>query len=119
MIVSRSILRKALLLVLLMISGGLHLSLSASPLQPITADNAYTLGQTQENIPSWQDLGLEDLIVNASEGSVEAPQSFQNLNDEHLLHESSVAIPTHNARPQALHSRASDYYVYFIYRLRL
>lgn len=124
MVVNRPILRKLLMLTLLLTMPGYLVPLRACTAQPACSQNDYTLGQTREDIPTWQDLGLKDLLASASESTVEAPQStaHHTVPTAHRSHDGQSVLIVEHRLAHAVHAlptRAIDYYIYFLYRLRL
>lgn len=119
MIVCKPILRKLLMLTMLLLSGSLLSTLSAKPVQAASELVTHTLGQTQDDMPTWEDLGLEDLIVNANECPVPVSQSLSGHHAESHGSRPGATVARPQARPIFLPSRANDYYLYFLYRLRL
>lgn len=124
MVVNRPIMRKLLMLTLLLTMSGCMMPLRACEAQPVGGQNDYILGQTREDVPTWQDLGLRDLLANASENTVEVPQSAAHHTAPiaHRSHDGqNILLAAHRlARTVcALPTRAVDYYIYFLYRLRL
>mgnify|MGYP003294083004 CR=1 FL=1 len=120
MMAQRSIARKLLLLMLLTFAEGMHGTLSAQPMQPFEGPTTYALGRTADDTPSWQDLGLEDLLVNANESTVVVvPQTLSSHQTNNAWHAASASSPTQRRQPVTIPERSNDYYLYFLYRLRL
>lgn len=96
---------------------------------PVLADEsaqAHSLDATRDDVPTWESLGLEYLLTPPSQSSVTAPQSApaHSGGSAHRGAESPAAaqpLPaTRQLHPQPPRpSRANDYYLYFLYRLRL
>lgn len=115
----------ALPLLLAMLLAFSSLSAKGSP-----ADNALpqgTLSSTHGNMPQWEELGLEDLVVYSEEGSLVvqfgAKQHHNSQSSQETV--SGVASP-HPGKVQyqralrfAPHSLRLTTYLYFLYRLRL
>lgn len=119
MIVRKPILRKLLMLTMILLSGSVLSTLSAMPRQAMSDTITYTLGQTQDDMPTWQDLGLEDLIVNANECPAPVSQSLSGHHTETFGSRPWFLASRPQPHPVVLPSRANDYYLYFLYRLRL
>lgn len=118
MIVREPISRKCLTLMMLLLLCSLPRILSAMPAQAESAVT-HTLGQTQDDMPTWQDLGLEDLIVNANECPAPVSQSLSGHHAESNESRPGTLLARPRPHPVVLPARANDYYVYFLYRLRL
>lgn len=118
MIVREPILRKCLTLMMLLLLCSLPRTLSAMPAQAESAVT-HTLGQTQDDMPTWQDLGLEDLIVNANECPAPVSQSLSGHHAESNESRPGTLLARPRPHPVVLPARANDYYLYFLYRLRL
>ena len=95
-------------------------------LQPVTAAELQRLGATPTDTPSWETLGLEDILAAPSQTSWSAPQSgTSHFGSAHqrtlLLAVSSLPSPlSRRLHPQPLRSSVpNDYYLFFLYRLRL
>lgn len=117
-IVVRPIMRKVLVLLVLMLAGGLHLSLSAEPCR--TQPTAFsTVGQTHEETPAWQDLGLEDLLACTGQSVLPAAQTPHSGGSVSAHQEPSAPRLRIQNRRLPLLPRANDYYLFFLYRLRL
>lgn len=93
---------------------------AAAPMQSCTLD------ATHDDIPTWENLGLEDLLAPATECSMAAPQSVPAHSGGAATHccthfASLLSIPvTRQLHPQPRRTcRSNDYYLYFLYRLRL
>ena len=89
---------------------------------PGEQSSEQVLGQTDINIPSWEDLGMEDLLANTSESSAETESPVSFNHSPHSWGTTPTKGPAHSApaqRGNPLPHRASDYYVYYLYRLRL
>lgn len=119
MIVRSPILHKVLALMMLLAVGGLRLVPSASAAESVADPIVYTLGQTHDDTPTWQDLGLEDLLVSANGSSAEVSQSSTGSHTGQEWHAVCNTLPHRHSFCKALPTRANDYYVYFLYRLRL
>lgn len=101
-------------------------SVVAQSVQTDAIPVAQQLEATHNDIPSWETLGLEDLLTVPTQSTVTAPQngSVHTGSAHHRILDNIVAaLPTpvgRHLRPQPLRPyRTSDYYLYFLYRLRL
>lgn len=119
-------LQKIGLLILLLLQG--LMPCAAAQVADDVKDYAavHTLGQTSDDTPTWQDLGLKDLLAAPGTSSVEAPQSASHHITTHpgrscATHTSACPVHTHYTliHQPLLASRPCDYYIYFLYRLRL
>lgn len=86
-------------------------------------DVAATIDRTSDNMPQWEDLGLEDLLVVSSQPTVTAPTSMR-LSHEHGSPLSRNVATTHRVlhhapRGNALPHRAQSCYIYRLLCLRL
>ena len=68
---------------MLLAVGGLRLVPSASAAESVADPIVYTLGQTHDDTPPWQDLGLEDLLVSANH---HAMTTLAHLKAKFLIH---------------------------------
>lgn len=99
--------------------------LQAAPHQTLSL-LAHTLDATHDDSPTWESLGLEDLLVPVTECSMAAPQSTpahqggatQNCGNHYAAMQPFPATRQLHPRPLRVF-RPNDYYLYFLYRLRL
>lgn len=110
----------------LAIAGWMPADAYAVPTPAANCTQDHKLEATHDDTPSWETLGLEDLLTPPNQCSVTAPQSAQAHNGGSAHH---GAVDPAAARPlpatRQLHhgvpipTRPNDYYLYFLYRLRL
>ena len=112
--------------------GNAHTHYSAYP-GATQQGSSHTLGQTRDDRPSWQDVGLQDLLVPGSQNVVEAPHTVASAGSNHGSgHGGGLGAYGTEARSQSamvaqrvaqhtivLPARASDYYLFYLSRLRL
>lgn len=99
---------------------------AAAPRPSETPLQTHTLDATRDDSPTWETLGLEDLLAPASECSTAAPQSVPahyggttaHCCAHYAAHQPLPATRKLHSRARRPH-RANDYYLYFLYRLRL
>lgn len=107
----------------------LTLSLTSTAAGLTHTDNGKCYDQleaTHNDTPSWEELGLEDLLIAPIQTSWSAPQNasthFGSAYQRMLLAATS-AFPSPVGRKlhsHPLHTHQSnDYYLFFLYRLRL
>lgn len=113
-------------LALLMTAGFLPNEMQAAPRLTDQSVLSHTLEATHNDSPTWESLGLEDLLTPPNECSVSAPQSApaHSGGSAHRGAENPAAAQPMPAT-RRLHrevprpARSNDYYLYFLYRLRL
>ena len=79
---------------------------------PSASRESATIGCTNDDMPQWEDLGMEDLLVVVSQPTVTAPTTMRLSNDHgsplgraaaasgHLLHRTSGrSVQPHRAQP--------------------
>lgn len=102
------------------------LTFASAPADEDCCSSGYQLEATPCDIPSWEALGLEDLLTVPSETSWSAPQvapAHWGSAHQRILFFAAAALPTpvgRHLRPRPLRSPVpNDYYLFFLYRLRL
>ena len=112
-------------LALWVLAGFRPFAIQAAPQLSSAAPLTNSLEATNPNIPSWESLGLEDLLVAPNQCSMSAPQtgSAHGGSDYRGCDAPAayrpIPVGRHlRPRPQPP-TRSNDYYLYFLYRLRL
>lgn len=115
-----------ILTLLLAVACSLPLYATNAPETVQTPLAAHTLEATHDDVPTWESLGLEDVLTPPTECSMSAPQctpAHHSGSAHHSCASSAAQQPlpaTRQLNPQPPRpSRSNDYYLYFLYRLRL
>lgn len=117
--VRSEIIRKMLVTLLLLVLGNAGAALPLRSGLPLQGSEHCQLFQTGEDAPSLQDLGREDILVTSPQGVVEVMPVGSHLSEcvpPHAVEREGRGV-LRSARP--LRGRVCDYYVFFLYRLRL
>lgn len=129
-------LRKILVFTFIILAGGFHLSLTASTVNNESKNFTDCITPTSNDIPQWSELGMENVLTAGEETSVSAPQSGSRLAGRN--HTNNFSPRGHHddegdrlidslfqlagftqAHAVGMPTRVIDYYIYYIYCLRL
>lgn len=113
--------KRLIFILFLLVGGATYAVQTTAPVIP-TASGHGSIDNTNAELPCWETMGLEDILIAPNATSSVLPPVFPKLQHEEAFQERIFNDTLHvvllqRSFPVAIPVRACDYYIYFLDRI--